>query len=291
MTSQHLGSGDGGDSGYRFGATIIFAMLVLLAIVVAYRTWTDNYSDLASPTSIISVSAEPQNLTRDQVKEGEEVSIGKNVVEAGGTKAVSLVRKSMGEAKSGKARLLKKTADLDDQGYFVAAGVPGDEQAANHLAELQRRAMILIARIDDLVKEGKPLNSVDGREVTENMKRILKKHLNRPLLLVELFQPGGTTVGANSGKGMLFELCLRKNANDFDPVNSTMRVLVHEIAHSGDANYRKAGVDAHGPVFKSIQDFMLEVAEREGLYSCEEFSNGGRRICGLQLDENDSAFC
>jgi hypothetical protein len=189
---------------------------------------------------------------------------------------------------SGKSDVVQVKASSDRNHYFVAANLPHKGKAANKLAEVNRRAQYLLQALDEQLDGNKRIMSGDGKDITESMKRIVKKHFNKPVPLAEYHNPDDLTVGSNSGKGQAIETCLRgkRDPSDWAPDNTLFRVHTHELAHSGDTEYRGDGEDAHGPVFKRIHMYLLTVAENLRLYNCAEYKKSGKMFCGVTLSED-----
>lgn len=191
-------------------------------------------------------------------------------------------------AEKGKSNVVRVKASLDRKDYFVAADLPNKGKAANKLAEVNRRAQYLLQALDEQMDGARRIRSGDGVDITDSIRRIVKKHYGKVVPLAEYHHPGDLVVGSNSGKGMAIETCLRgkRNPDEWAPDNTLFRVHTHELAHSGDAEYREDGEEAHGPVFKRIHQYLLTVSENLGLYSCAEYKSSGKAFCGVTLSED-----
>jgi hypothetical protein len=120
---------------------------------------------------------------------------------------------------------------------------------------LQDRVNQLIKNYDsDSITEISPLNSKGNTSYTEN-----KKHL---------------------------VLCLREKQADargmynLHDINTMMFVVVHELAHMGNANF------GHTENFWSLFKFMLENAVEAGIYIPVDYSRKPILYCGLLLSYN-----
>ena len=130
--------------------------------------------------------------------------------------------------------------------------------------------------------------ALDGTDITDNMKALIRKHYKVETPLAEYHNPSDLTVGSNSDKGVVIETCLRSK---FDPtewssINTLFRVHTHELAHSADFDYREDGEDGHGPVFKRLHKHLLGVSENLGIYNCAEYTRSGGALCGVKLTES-----
>jgi hypothetical protein len=220
---------------------------------------------------------------------GKEASVASTVThrgEAGVADLLSLGNASAtGEDKKSEVRRVRATAD--SQLYYVASSLPEQEQtrAANKLAEINRRAQLLMDRLAS--KQG-AIRSSDGVDITENIQRLLKRHHRRALPIAEYHNPGDNVVGYNMEKGDVIELCVRSKSSpsELNSDNTLFRVALHELAHSADKEYRGDGESNHGPVFKRLHQYLLGEAEEMGLYNCGEYEQSGKKFCGLTLTED-----
>jgi hypothetical protein len=176
---------------------------------------------------------------------------------------------------------------LDQNSYPVAKGLPNVDRAANLLAEVVRRSQAVLQEVNRRTAEKKPVKH-KGKDITSNMKTLVSKHFQKPIPLSEYHNPRNKTIGANTGKGKKIEMCLRSKSNpsNFEPINTLIRVHLHELAHSADDKYRKNGPENHGPQFQNLHSFLLKVAEELNLYSCAEYKKGSQTCCDLKINEN-----
>lgn len=180
------------------------------------------------------------------------------------------------------------TAKLDGNKYRVAKGLPDEARAADLLAELAKRTRVLLDKLDMRMDAEKRLFARDGTDVTPNIAKLIRKHKNKTLPLTEYHDPSDSTVGSNSDKGESLELCLRNKfkPDEFNSINTLFRVLMHELAHSADFEFRGDGDVAHGDVFRRLHSFLIQEAEKNGLYSCDEYDRTNQRFCGMHLTED-----
>lgn len=229
----------------------------------------------ADPSTLPGGTNASEQLSMDDVASGVASGLKKLTGGAGGSRA------------EGKSDVVKVKAPSDNAFYFVADDLPNKEQAADKLAEVNRRSQTLLEALDDkLAREGSA-KTADGKDITQNIRTLLKKHLGKPVPMAEYHCPNDLTVGSNSDKGALVEMCLRDKADPavWNSDNTLFRVHVHELAHSADFEYRGDGDAAHGPVFKRLHQYLLGVSEANGLYNCAEYKKSGMRFCGLKLSE------
>lgn len=225
---------------------------------------------------------ETQSQKNGSNKEG--VTLGEIVTDQTGEK---VLKASDTKDESGKDKVVKQRSSVDYKYYYVSAVLEDKVQAANKLAELNRRVQYLLQAIDESLDGGQKVVAKDGTDITANMRKLVDMHYKKPLPVAEYNSPGDKTVGSNSDKGMLIEVCLRSkyNPKEWNADNTLFRVMAHELAHSADFDWRADGDDAHGPVFFRLHNHLLKVGEDIGVYSCSEYKKSGGKHCGLVLTE------
>lgn len=223
---------------------------------------------------------------KNNTDDNEAITLGEVVMKPSGPEVVV----SKDEDPEGKDKVIKHKSADDGRYYYVSASLDEKDRAANFLAEIYRREQFLLQSIDELLDGGKVVKAKDGTVITDNMKRLVNKHYKKETPFAEYHNPDDRTVGSNSAKGQLVEICLRSkyNPKDWNEINTAFRVHVHELAHSADTEYRNDG--DHGPTFNRLMNYLLGVAENIGIYDCELYKKSERRFCGLVLQENDD-FC
>lgn len=88
--------------------------------------------------------------------------------------------------------------------------------------------------------------------------------------------PVDEDVAYSIGKGAI-SICVRSPTGALDSENSCMFVLLHELAHVATDKY------GHRPRFWANMKFLLEVAERTGSYTYQDFENTETTYCGTPL--------
>lgn len=230
---------------------------------------------------------EPLDMPNTKPDEKEAVTLGDVVTEASGAK---VLKATFDEDPGGKDKVVKQRSSIDYKYYYVS-DVLGDKLvAANKLAELNRRVQYLLQTIDESLDNGARVYAKDGADITTNMRQLVNKHHNKALPVAEYNSPKDNTVGTNSDKGMLIEVCLRSkyNSKEWNSDNTLFRVMAHELAHSADHAWRGDGDHAHGPDFFRLHNHLLKVGEDIGVYNCNEYKMSGRKHCGLVLTEKSN---
>jgi hypothetical protein len=72
-------------------------------------------------------------------------------------------------------------------------------------------------------------------------------------------------------------VCVRRPGGGLESENTTMFVLLHELAHISTDRY------GHSPQFWSNMRFLLELAEVTGSYAYQDFDNEVVTYCGRKL--------
>lgn len=221
----------------------------------------------------------------NEKQEGENFSMH-DVKRAVATVKTNLTGRTPSSGK-GQSKVVKVKSNKDGQMYFVASDLPNKSRAADKMAEVQRRSQYLLQSVSEQLDGNKRVKAADGTDITDNMKQLVRRHYQKIIPFAEYHNPDDLTVGSNSDKGMMIEMCLRSkyDPNEWNSDNTLFRVHVHELAHSADFHFRGDGEDAHGPVFKRLHQHLLGIAENLGIYNCAEYKRSGRRLCGLVLGE------
>lgn len=261
---------------------IFLSLALLVGAIILYVTSPKSAS--GAGTKVPARVMENQKVV-EQVTPAEAITLGDVVTDHTGKSTIEVTDQ---EDPSGKDKVVKFKSDIDGEYYFVSASLPEKKRAANLLAEVHRRSQYLLQAIDEMLDGGERVKAIDGVDVTDNMKRLVKKHYRKRIPFAEYHNPKDKTVGSNSAKGELIEMCLRSkfDTKEWNSPNTLFRVHVHELAHSADKDYREDG--DHGPVFNRLMNFLLQTAGNLGIYSCEEYKKSGRKMCGLVLTEEDS---
>lgn len=72
-------------------------------------------------------------------------------------------------------------------------------------------------------------------------------------------------------------VCLRNKSGAIEDMNTSMFVLIHELAHVATADY------GHSHEFWANMRFLLELAERLGIYTYENYDTSTTTFCGHML--------
>lgn len=259
-------------------ASIVFFTILIIAINNNQGKWLFNTKVMRVPLESNIVSDIPDNVIIEGIRDNKN-----------GTKDISLIE-TTDTTEENKQKVVKFKSQLDGRYYFVCATLPEKQKAADTLAEIYRRSQFILFDLNEKLEANEPIIANDGVNITENIRKMVNKHYNKPLALAEYHAPNDKTVGANSEKGLLIEMCLRSKSNpaQWNSLNTLTRVHIHELAHSADFMFRADGTENHGPDFYRIMNYILQQAEELNLYSCAEYKASGNAFCGLVLNEEDT---
>ena len=135
-----------------------------------------------------------------------------------------------------------------------------------------------------------------GQELVANRLELLTHHTNKFLDAADDAYPGdfrianirarwnGTLAETTDSSGIAYSLnktsvhvCVRSPEGGLESINTTMYVLLHEIAHVATDTF------GHPPEFWTNFRWILEAAEKLGVYTYEDFDAIQVTFCGHQL--------
>ena len=88
--------------------------------------------------------------------------------------------------------------------------------------------------------------------------------------------PGGSDIAYSIGKDSVY-VCVRGASGQLDDINTCMFVLLHEIAHIATDSW------GHTDDFWDNMKFLLELAEKTGTYTYQDFDASHVTYCGRKL--------
>jgi len=154
-------------------------------------------------------------------------------------------------------------SSVDNREYLVQSDKNDAQEAANLIAEIRKRLMILV---DHIYKLYPP----DDEIIV-----LLRENFN-PNVLKEGPEGTGKTTSYSINKGEEIILCLR-NKNKLMDINIMMYVAIHELAHLGN---RTVGHDAS---FWETFATLLREAINIGVYQHHEFDKQPIEYCGMTI--------
>ena len=166
-------------------------------------------------------------------------------------------------------------SNIDNEPYLVRNSID-KQNASNTLAKLKQNFIKLSNYLFDNQKEYPDY-------------AIYINHLHNrvnDIILVESTQDSiYTSYSINKGEQIVFCLRSRKILNELHDINLMMYVCLHEISHVASPYYEHE-YGNHGPIFKKIFKFILEIAEKIGIYQKINFRDNPIEYCGLTISDS-----
>lgn len=155
-----------------------------------------------------------------------------------------------------------------DGDFHLVRDMPDKEEAADLIAEVKKNIHTLIEHLkrnysnkDDVIRLVENFNEDNIRE-TDMM-------------------DSGTSYSINKGREL--SLCIRdKNDENYKlhRVNLIMFVVIHELAHIMSKSY------GHNEEFGENFVFLLQEANKIGVYTTEDYSQNNQDYCGIKITSN-----
>ena len=142
---------------------------------------------------------------------------------------------------------------------YLVKNLPHSQAAADRLATME-------LRVRDFLHKAEALAPGDPRLHNIRMK------WNGTLAETQVDKDVAYSIGKNA-----ISVCVRSPDGQLDSENTAMYVLLHELAHVASDKY------GHTDRFWLNMKFLLELAERTGAYTYEDFENTETSYCGLPL--------
>jgi hypothetical protein len=175
-------------------------------------------------------------------------------------------------------------SSVDGVRYRVHEAHTGPERAADTLARLNRRVVELMRAL-----RARYVRGADGTPAERAAAaRLLARYNPDNLVENSPRDPTGDTA-YTMDKGAVIALCLRERdpaaggdplAYDIHDLGTLTFVTLHEMAHIAINE-----ID-HPAVFWSAFRFLLEEAERAGIYRSPDFAASPRDYCGVHINYN-----
>lgn len=145
--------------------------------------------------------------------------------------------------------------------YYVKA-LPGAQAAADRLAALELRVHAFLRNAADRAPGDPRLLNIARRWNGTLMETPVDAHV------------------AYSVSKDAVALCVRAADGSLEPENTSMFVLLHELAHVATDAY------GHPPEFWANMRFLLELAEATGSYAYQDFDAAAGSYCGRALQSS-----
>ena len=165
-----------------------------------------------------------------------------------------------------KGDIVSIRSTIDNQIYVVRK-LPDAKQAADKLAEINRKVLRLIRSLDT-EKDG-----VD--DLLDNY---------NPRALLETV-PGSKYTSYSVNKGEKISVCIRNEIDDnFIKDNTILFVVIHELAHVMTPEV------GHTPLFWSNMKYLLEEGEKVGIYNPINYHLYPEQYCGMEINTTPYDF-
>jgi len=138
------------------------------------------------------------------------------------------------------------------------------QTAANYLAQVS-------ARIDDIVNymyEHKLPNEDTANRLYSRWGKCELKETNS----------NEKSAAYTLNKSTEIRLCIRKTNGEFENLNTSMFVSIHELAHMASISY------GHNEEFTENFVFITHLASSLGLYKPEDYINNPKTYCGVEIN-------
>jgi hypothetical protein len=158
-------------------------------------------------------------------------------------------------------------SDVDNKKYLVR-NLPDKKEAANRLAEVRRRVLLLMTHF----KQSQTSNKI----ATD----ILKNFDAEPIRFSES-TPDSSYTSYTLNKGEKMYVCLRQKneTQDLVSVNVLTFVTLHELGHIGTHEI------GHTPLFWNNFAWILKQAEELGIYEYQDFAAHPAEYCGISITD------
>ena len=158
---------------------------------------------------------------------------------------------------------------VDNRGYEVR-DLPDKLDAANMLSDISDKLTTLVEHV---------VSNHPNREGIQQLKR----NFNSRNIIENT--PGGKYTAYSVNKGEQLALCLRDAKDDtFIELNLIIFVAIHEISHVMTDEV------GHTKNFWTNMRYLLEGAEKLGVYRPEDYSKNPKMYCGLEINSSPYHF-
>ena len=166
----------------------------------------------------------------------------------------------------GNSEIDIKLSEIDGRKYIVRK-LKGSQEAADRLADINQKILELIRSLKEDEKEG-----IDD----------LKSKYNPDALSETGEDAEYTSYSVN--KGEKISICIRSKDNTFGDINTTMFVVIHELAHIMTHEI------GHTKLFWDNMKFLLEKAEEINLYRPVNYKETPVMYCGMEINTTPYDF-
>jgi hypothetical protein len=173
---------------------------------------------------------------------------------------------------STKSLLDGKTYEVREVNKDAGAGIKQitEIDAANRLASIKKD-------INKLVNYIYAKQMPDSKTATRLHNRWAKVDLKETSL-------NSKNIAYTINKGQEVHVCIRSDDVQFENYNTTMFVILHELAHVMSESY------GHEDEFKQNFTILLTTANKLGLYKLQNFNKQPEMYCGTKIDNTPCSY-
>ena len=156
--------------------------------------------------------------------------------------------------------ILQITSKIDGREYIVRK-LPDGKEAADHLANINKKVLLLIGSLKEEDREGISM---------------LKDNFNPDRLSETGLGAKYTSYSVNKGEEIA--ICVRQPDNTFIDDNTVMFVVIHELAHVMTKSI------GHTKEFWDNMAYLLERAEELKIYVPKNYRESPVEYCGMEIN-------
>tara|TARA_B100000902_G_C27230707_1_gene874643 strand:+ start:693 stop:1277 length:585 start_codon:yes stop_codon:yes gene_type:complete len=158
-----------------------------------------------------------------------------------------------------------------DNRKYIVRKLPDAESAADKLAEINNKILILI----------KSLENKEHNDYTGNVKTLINRF--NPDALSETGKDAEYT-SYSVNKGQKISICIRNKDNSFINNNTVIFVVIHELAHVMTDSI------GHTEEFWDNMKYLLEKAEEINIYTPQDYNTNPVNYCGMEINSTPYDF-
>jgi hypothetical protein len=157
-------------------------------------------------------------------------------------------------------------SELDGQNYTIrkTGNLENKQTAANYLASLNDR-------INKLV-EYMHINKLPDVDIANRL------HYRWSKCELKETNSSETSAAYTLNKSSEIRICIRDKNGEFENLNTSMFVILHELSHVASVSY------GHNEEFKNNFSYITHLASKLGLYKPEDFTNSPKSYCGTVIN-------
>ena len=157
-----------------------------------------------------------------------------------------------------------------DKYFYIKDNMSNVDESLNYLNDLSVKISKLV---DYMYKENLPNKYVSSK--------LYFSWLNCKLGEIP---SNADSIAYTLGKGVEIRLCIRKNNKEFEDPNTSMFVLLHELAHIMSES------KGHTTEFKNNFSYITHLASYLGIYKPENFHTNPKTYCGFEINTTPCSY-